>query len=148
VEKDAVTSGDTTGPVLTNANAPPSQWCHLGWFCFDFSHCTGFSFPPACTGEAQLSGSVEDNSPGAFGIASEVADVTLTITTSSDPNFQRVYHFSGTRRGTQAFYGWNLHLKDFPSGTTGTTYDWSVQAVDAAGNPSNTATGSFTVFPI
>lgn len=144
VSKVAVTSGDPQGPKVTPAKVlskawPPQHWSATGLPSFNFCLFT----PQGCSGEASISGSVEDDSDGALGLASEVADVIITITRTSDNVLVQELH-PFVRRGTQAFYGAAIRHRDFQIGQT---YRVSVRALDAWGQAGNTASSTFTVLP-
>lgn len=140
VTKLAATSGDFKGPQVTveTGKAPPAFWCSMWGNCFSLFNVFQ---PTGRTGEAAIGGSVEDDSKGAFGLASEVADVIVTVTRRSDGAVVKEFH-PFIRRGTQAFFGALIRVRDFERGQS---YRWSVEATDAWGHKGNVVEGSFTV---
>lgn len=152
--KTAVTPGDATSPRTTVNKSPPTVWsrtCPMACGGETISCAVtpgpvnpddpGRALPRGCSGNTPLTGRVEDDIPGARGIASEVADITITIVRSADQYPWAEYHVF-TRRGTQAFFGIELHISDFEPNTS---YDWIINATDAAGNEAEGTGGSFFV---
>lgn len=135
--KFATTPGDPKGPETRADKWPPSLWCRTGLTCFS-------CFLSSCTGQAAIQGSVEDDSEGAFGLASEVADVIITITRQPEGTVVKELH-PFVRRGPQAFYGAAISIGDFE---TNTTYRVDVQAVDAFGQKGNVVSSAFRVMPL
>lgn len=135
VEKHAATAGDVYPPLLTTYKTPSGYWCHLTG-----PNCAQISIGQS--GEQQVSGLIDDDTPGAYGLASEVADVIIRIRQRSNGYVREIHSF--TRRGTQASYSAVLRINDFEPGT----YDLSVVAFDAVGNASNEDSSTFTVLPI
>jgi hypothetical protein len=153
--KLSATTGDVTRPNVKLTNSPPSTWCHFGASPLIPATNVGGVLVGVCTpvfpsgtntngygswAQKELSGSVNDHVPGDFGLASEVADVKITI---AGPNgfFQEFHSF--TRRGTQAFFDVRLSINDYPPGQ----YQAKVSATDALGHISDDKQGQafFTV---
>lgn len=155
VEKAAATPGDSTAPRITVNKRPPGTWCHLGpsgaaiepvpgvviGVCFPSTSTDVTPLDPGygSWGIAQITGRVEDDIEGAFGIASEIADVLITITQSDGTVIREIRSFA--RRGQDAYFNTALNINDFPPGS----YEWVVTASDAWGHESEEVTGTFVV---
>lgn len=135
-KKTAATLGDTQGPLIKLTKRPPDVWCHTGVLCFAT---TNFQY----TGFAEVAGSVEDDVPGAYGLASEIADVVISVIDAQEGSLIHEFH-SFTRRGTQAFYGRTLAVTDYEPLKT---YTITVDAIDALGQSGNTVSASFLLLP-
>lgn len=143
VTKLSASDGDAFAPEITPRKMPVGLWCRLtGPDCVDVERGCPFDFPRGCSGTQVVEGSVEDDLPGSFGVASEIADVVITITKTDGTPVKEIHSF--TRRGTQAFYGATLRASDFESGS----YSLAVVAFDARGNQSEEVRSTFTVMPV
>ncbi|MCA1831407.1 MAG: hypothetical protein ABR548_05690 [Actinomycetota bacterium] len=139
--KLAATSGDDVAPVMRLRQSPPAVWCAAA--CGALTGHRSCYGNLSCPSTITLSGSVEDNVPAAFGIASEIADVVVAIADQATGAPIAEFH-AVTRRGMQGFFAVTLHHEDYQLFGR---YSWSVRAFDALGHASNTSSGSFTVIP-
>lgn len=92
-----------------------------------------------CRTIAQISGSVQDLTRESSGIASEIADVVITIRNQDDVVVRETRSF--IRHGTRAFFGETVRIDDFDPGS----YEGTVSAIDAWGHRGE-ETFSFQVF--
>jgi hypothetical protein len=141
VTKFSATAGDSTAPLLRVTKSPPAFWCSSACGALN-GHGSCYA-NLACPDTVRVAGNAEDNNAFAYGFASEVADVVLTVKNQSDGHVVREFH-SAVRRGTQAFFTFDLRHSDYQSFGR---YQWVVVAIDAFGHVSNAGNGSFAVVP-
>ncbi len=135
VTKTAATPRDTTPPKIERSLRKPftDQWCRT---CpLTQSNQIGYG------GNREISGSVSDDVPEAYGIESEIRDVTIRVVDgrTGDTVIER-HEF--TRRGTRAYWGTTLNGFDFEPLVTYTVF---IEAVDAVGNEAQPVVFGFTM---
>jgi hypothetical protein len=163
--KRAATVQDMTAPVFTRTSGPNGNWCR------NYS-CGGIIFQPTalgppliqgetpcdpgwrsrspelfgttpCSRDQLVTGTVEDKTNSSFGLASEIADIIVTVAKASDHSVVKEYH-AAIRRGTFASYNVALKIADYEDNIE---YEWTVRAIDARGFSAAEETGTFTVTP-
>jgi len=99
---------------------------------------------PVPSGEAQIAGVVADRTNSSLGIASEIADIHVTVW-DADGRVMLEEH-PILRVGSSAYFSVKLKIKDFPANEPGRPYRWEVAAEDAWGNAADPPmTGVFNV---
>lgn len=107
--------------------------------------CTYRPQESAPTGEALVGGRVDDNSPGAYGVASEVADVRVLVYRGEEIVRDQS---SLVRYGARASYGVLLRISEFePNWPSGEPYFVEIVASDAWGNTSRLMSKAIFVYP-
>lgn len=150
-EKEAATEGDVTPPQISPNQWPPSNWCHTGiglgcnpgCIVNTVNAAQGQQVRGACSAPAKIQGYAADETKEAFGIASEIADIVITITRASDDSLVREIR-SFSRQYTRAGYDTELSIVDYPPGT----YRVTVSAMDAWGHEADEVSSQFTVHPL
>ena len=160
VTKRAHTAEDSVAPRITFHDWPPENWCHTGFgtgCTTDSCHFNnireatrGLPLPVSlannqtargvCLHYARIQGVVDDNHDKAAGIASEVADVLITITSLERQESWQIRSF--IRSGTRAFYSTVVSIDEFEPGE----YEIRITSEDAGGLQAEAALHYFTVY--
>lgn len=128
---------------------PDITWLILG--CWN--NPTGQRFPsPICTssgpptGYALISSNLSDDHSGSYGLASEIADITITAFQGATV-YRGPYH-SILRSGPVASYAQDIYINDYEANYQGVPYTWKVTGRDAWGNASPTISSpATTIYP-
>lgn len=132
--------GTNNPPNPPNPETPKTFWFQESLLLCDDYDCNG-------QGEAKIRGLVEDDTAGAFGHASEIASITVTIT--QDGVMIRNYGNVADRiNSTQARFDITVKIGDLePNFPLNAPYTVTIRVEDANGNKTGAA-ADFNVMPV
>lgn len=152
VKKYAGSFGDVYRPLLRSVVFPPREWCHGSLIVcpvgeYKPSTCsTGLTSLRCSTGEAVTQGRVFDDSYSVGGRASEIADITITVTHGKEI-IETISGIAARPGGTSAIWAHTFHIDDFEPNWTDEAYRITVRVRDAWGNTVTANSGDIFVYP-